>query len=141
MRSSHPAQPAGHHAAQGRILLVEDNPEAALFATLVLGKHGRFEVTHTTDPVGALALAATRHWDLVLTELNLPGMSGLDFLAALRMLAPRLPVAILAAYVPDACSTASRDSCCPDAVLRKPVPAARLLATVAALAISGRRAN
>jgi CheY-like chemotaxis protein len=134
MRSSHPAQPTGDHAAQGRVLLVEDNPEAALFATLVLGRHGRFEVTHTADPVGALALAATRRWDLVLTELDLPGMSGLEFLAALRELAPRLPVAILAAHVPDACPAAWRHSWCPDAVLRKPVPAARLLATVTALA-------
>ena len=87
------AEPAG----RGRILIVEDDPEAALFATLVLRERGRFEVTHTADPAAALVLAASGHWDLVLTDMDLPVMSGTELLAALRQLTPSVPVLLVTA--------------------------------------------
>jgi len=141
MRSSPSAQPVGGHAVQRRVLLVEDDPEAALFAAHVLTGQAGFEVTHTPDPAAALALAATEPWDLVLTDWDLPVMSGLQLLAALRKLAPRLPVVILTACLPDAGRTAALRAGRPDAILVKPVPAERLLATVAALATSDRASD
>ncbi len=36
--------------SQGRILVVEDDPDAALFLVHVLTKRGRFHVTYTPDP-------------------------------------------------------------------------------------------
>ncbi len=86
-------------AARGRILVVEDDPDAALFAVYVLAHRGQFEVTHTADPVVALRLAADEHWDLVLTDIELPGMTGLELLDALRQVAPSLPVALVTAHV------------------------------------------
>ena len=74
--------------SRGRILVVEDDPEAALFVVYVLGNRGGFEVTHTADPAEALRLAADGHWDLLLTDLDMPGMSGLELLGALRQVAP-----------------------------------------------------
>ncbi len=78
-------------SSAGRILVVEDDPEAALFAVHVLANRGHFDVTHTADPAVALRLAVTEHWDLVLTDVQLPGMSGLELLDALRQVAPALP--------------------------------------------------
>ena len=69
---------------RGRILLVEDDREAAWFAVYVLTTMGRFEVTHTLDPRVALDRARSEPWDLVLTDLHLPAMSGLDLLGAPR---------------------------------------------------------
>ncbi|HEY0717125.1 MAG TPA: response regulator [Streptosporangiaceae bacterium] len=119
-------------AGRGRILLVEDDREAAYFAVHVLTTMGRFDVTCTADPRVALMRACTEPWDLVLTDLNLPGMSGLDLLAALRQAIPALPVAVITADLtrgpgPDA---ARRQA---DAFLQKPVPAARLVAMATAL--------
>jgi len=59
----------------------------------------------------------------------------------LRKLAPRLPVVILTACLPDAGRTAALRAGRPDAILVKPVPAERLLATVAALATSDRASD
>ena len=68
----------------------------------MLAKGGRFDVTHIADPTAALALAATQPWDLVITDLDLPLMSGFEFAAVLRQMAPRLPVVIVTAYPQDA---------------------------------------
>lgn len=73
-------------------------PDAALFAVYVLTDRGQFEVTHTADPAQALRLAADEHWDLVLTDIEMPGMTGLELLDALRQVAPTLPVALVTAH-------------------------------------------
>ena len=145
--SAHPsplgstARPAG----RGRVLIVEDDPEAALFATLVLRERGRFEVTHTADPAVALVLAVSAPWDLVLTDMDLPVMSGLVLLAALREVAPGVPVLLVTASParafpgapdPDA-PTGGR----PDGLLIKPFRAERLLTAAATLAGGGRLAD
>jgi CheY-like chemotaxis protein len=88
----------GPATARGRILVVEGDPEAALFAVHVLANRARFEVTHTADPAVALELAAAQPWDLVLTDVEMPGMTGLELLDALHRVAPALPVAVVSAH-------------------------------------------
>jgi DNA-binding response OmpR family regulator len=126
-------------AARGRVLIVEDDPDAALFAAYVLGNRGRFEVTHTADPAAALRLAAAEPWDLVLTEVKLPGMTGLELLDGLREAAPGLPVAIITGHV------LARDLMVTlrsrvDKYLFKPVGVDQLIATAAAMIGEGRAA-
>jgi CheY-like chemotaxis protein len=100
----------------------------------VLSKRGGFDITHVADPTVALTLAVTRPWDLVIADLDLPIMSGLEFVAALRRMAPELPVVLVTAYPHDVPTLAPRDHARqPDAVLAKPVPADLLLSTAATL--------
>jgi CheY-like chemotaxis protein len=120
--------------SRGRLLLIEDDPESAFFCTYVLSKRGGFEVTHVADPTVALTLVVARPWDLVIADLDLPIMSGLEFVAALRRVAPRLPVVLVTAYphdVPTLAATGHARQ--PDAVLAKPVPADLLVSTATAL--------
>jgi CheY-like chemotaxis protein len=129
-------QTDGESVSQGRLLLIEDDPESAFFCTYVLSKRGGFDVTRVADPTVALTLAVTRPWDLVIAALDLPIMSGLEFVAALRRVAPRLPVVLVTSY-PDDLPTptaATEHARQPDAVLAKPVPADLLLSTATALA-------
>jgi CheY-like chemotaxis protein len=132
------AEPAG----RGRILIVEDDPEAALFATLVLRERGRFEVTHTADPAVALVLAASGHWDLVLTDMDLPVMSGTELLAALRQLRPNVPVLLATASPAGVLAAASGPPARPvtaagrpDGLLVKPFRAEQLLSAVIRLTV------
>ena len=83
---------------RGRILVVEDDPEAALFLVHVLANRCRFEVIHTADPGTALRLAAGEHWDLVVTDLDMPGMTGLELLRIIRSEFPTLRVMMVTAY-------------------------------------------
>jgi CheY-like chemotaxis protein len=111
-------------SARGRILVVEDDPEAALFAVFVLANRGQFDVTHTADPAVALRLATDEHWDLVLTDV-------------LRRIAPALPVAVVTAHAPAGPAEAelARGA---DAYLEKPLGINQLISTAAALISHGR---
>ena len=72
------------HRSLSRILLVEDDPDIQTVTSLALGSFGGFEVRvcgSAQDAVGA----ATRFLpDLILLDVMMPGMDGLDTLAALR---------------------------------------------------------
>jgi len=133
--SASQGQSTGESASRGRLLLIEDDPESAFFCTYVLSKRGGFDVTHVADPTVALTLAVTRPWDLVIADLDLPIMSGLEFVAALRRMAPWLPVVLVTAFPHDVpVLAASEHARQPDVVLVKPVPAGLLLSTATRLA-------
>jgi DNA-binding response OmpR family regulator len=127
----------GRALSRGRILLVEDDPDAALFALHVLSTRGGFDVTHTADPAVALAMAAAEPWDLVLTDAELPGMTGLELIEALRRQAPALPIAVLTSYT-GAGKTADALRSRADEFLEKPVHIDLLIAIAAALISKGR---
>jgi two-component system response regulator HydG len=126
--------------APGRILLVEDDLVAGRFLTHLLGERGGFDVTHTPDPAVALKRASAETWDLVLTDVEMPGMTGLELLQALRQVSPDMPVAVITAHASlDNAVHALRNHA--DEFLQKSMPAEQLLATVSSLVAKGRAAR
>jgi len=65
------------------ILIVEDNEQNRKLTRDLLQIHGYLTIEAETGE-DAIALAATRTPDLVVMDIHLPGMSGLDALAQLR---------------------------------------------------------
>jgi two-component system cell cycle response regulator DivK len=65
------------------ILIVEDNEQNRKLTRDLLQVHGYLTIEAETGE-DAIALAATRAPDLVVMDIHLPGMSGLDALAKLR---------------------------------------------------------
>ena len=126
----------GGEVTRARILVVEDDPEAALFVVHVLANRCRFEVIHTADPVVALRLATDEHWDLLVTDLDMPGMTGLELLGALRRVAPGLPVAVVSAHALDGAPAGLLGDA--DRYLEKPLRVDQLIATATALIGRGR---
>jgi CheY-like chemotaxis protein len=82
-------------------------------------------------------LAAAEHWDLVLTDVQMPGMTGLQLLDALRRVAPALPVAVVTAHAPAGPAEAMllRGA---DAYLEKPLRINQLISTATDLISQGR---
>jgi len=78
----------------GRILLIDDDPALGGYLTRVL-RRGGFEVTHELDSASALRRVEAQAWDLLITDIELPGMNGLELLERVRQLVPGLPVAVL----------------------------------------------
>ncbi|OKP70656.1 DNA-binding response regulator [Ensifer adhaerens] len=79
-----------------RILLVEDNQDLADGLSAILRGSG-YAVDVVSDGASAHAVAATETFDLVILDLNLPEMDGLDVLRAMRARQNRAAVLILTA--------------------------------------------
>ncbi len=123
----------------GRILVIDDDPALGGYLTRVLTRGG-FEVTHELDSVTALQRIETESWDLLITDIELPGMTGLELLERVRQLMPDLPVAVLTGHpTVDYAVSALRNSAAE--FLQKPIAAADLMAKAAELIKAGRAAR
>jgi DNA-binding response OmpR family regulator len=65
------------------ILLVDQKPNTATLMTTYLRADG-FAVDHTPDPSEALKFASQMKYRVVITDLMMPGMSGLDLYREIR---------------------------------------------------------
>jgi len=78
-----------------RILVVDDEPGLVHALAINLRAHG-WDVTTALNGAGALDLAASWHPDVVLLDLGLPDISGLDVIAGIRGWS-RVPIVVLSA--------------------------------------------
>src|SRR5690606_1585153 len=86
-----------------RILVVDDDPGFLRLLTLRLSSEG-YTVTPVESAQEALNAMATVNPDLVITDLRMDGMDGVELLAELQRRHPGLPVLLLTAHgtIPDA---------------------------------------
>lgn len=82
-------------ANRKRLLLIEDDPQIVNFLTTVLEAYGYLVQVATTGRQG-LALAAERYPDVVVLDLGLPDMSGIDVIVEMRQ-TTLTPILILSA--------------------------------------------
>jgi LmbE family N-acetylglucosaminyl deacetylase len=87
-----------HSRGPGRILLVEDDPDTSRYIIEVLTRRAGFEVEHTPSPARALELVRVARFDLVMTDIEMPGMTGIELLSKVRQAAPGVPVAVITAH-------------------------------------------
>ena len=80
-----------------RVLIVDD--ERSLLLTLVanLELEG-FEVVAASDGARALELVREQRFDLLLTDVRMPGMNGVDLFRQIRRVCPQMPVILMTAY-------------------------------------------
>jgi DNA-binding NtrC family response regulator len=85
-----------------RILIVDDEPTIReLIAEFLRGN--RFAVVEATDGFAALRHLDHSHeeFSLVISDLQMPGLNGLDLLARIRKSVPRLPALLISGYFDD----------------------------------------
>ena len=127
-----PAPPASRR--QRHVMYVDDD-EALVFLVRRLLRRRGYEVSGFTDPHEATdALrAAPGRYDLLVTDYNMPGYSGLDLVRAARAIRPDLPVALASGYVTAEIEQAALAEGA-RALIHKPNDVAELCATVDRLA-------
>jgi two-component system, OmpR family, KDP operon response regulator KdpE len=77
-----------------RVLLVDDEPSIRRALRTPLSEMG-FHTTEASRGEEALHLVQTQTFDVVLLDVNMPGMGGMKALTRLRAIAPRLPILML----------------------------------------------
>jgi two-component system cell cycle response regulator DivK len=115
-----------------KVLVVEDNPANMTLSTFLLESVGH-SVLKATDAETGLALAKTEQPDLVLMDIQLPGMDGLRATALLKGDAATrdIPVIALTALAMKGDEERIRAAGC-DGYIAKPLAYKEFLATIAA---------
>ncbi len=82
-----------------RVLIVDDHEIVRRgLREVFVQQFEELEVGEAENFDRALELIATRHWDIVLLDINLPDRSGFEVLSELKRLRPNLPVLVVSAY-------------------------------------------
>lgn len=98
-------------SAGGRVMYVDDDQALVFLVQRVLTRQG-LQVSTFIDPQQALAALRDNPggYDLLVTDYNMPGFSGVDLLREARGIRPDLPVALASGYVTPEIEQGARDA-------------------------------
>ena len=114
-----------------RVLIVDDDESSCQLLTKIIQRIGA-EVDWTTDSHAGFARSLQHHYDLVILDVQMPGLLGTDFAASLKQQHPEAQILLISAFADEALhKQAARLGV---ALLSKPfTPTALLAATSQAL--------
>jgi two-component system, NarL family, invasion response regulator UvrY len=81
-----------------RVLIADDHPIVRSGLKQIVSGEADMSVTEAGDGAEALGLIDAGDFNMVLLDLSMPGMSGLEVLSQIRTRRPQLPVLVLSAY-------------------------------------------
>ncbi len=95
-----PCAPESGMGTGQRVMYVDDDEALVFLVKRLLTRRGYQVITHTDPRQAAAALRADpMQCDLLVTDFNMPGYSGVDLLRDVRDIRPALPVALASGYV------------------------------------------
>jgi DNA-binding NtrC family response regulator len=80
----------------GKILIVDDDDMINEVLSFILGE--TYEVSSYLSAERALALEDMSAFDVVITDVNLPGIDGIQFLERIKSANPNTPVIVITGY-------------------------------------------
>jgi DNA-binding response OmpR family regulator len=80
-----------------KILLVEDEKALCLLYEEELSREG-YEITAVTDAEAALAALRSTGFDLIVTDIRMPGKNGIELITEIMGLRKDIPIIINSAY-------------------------------------------
>jgi DNA-binding NtrC family response regulator len=81
-----------------KILIVDDEPDMLKLLSMIIREKSPYEVTTTNNPVEAIELVKKGGFDLVISDLKMPGLDGIEIIEAVKRLDEDTPVVIITAY-------------------------------------------
>ncbi len=79
------------------ILIVDDEKNYLVILEALLAPEG-YEIITEVNPINALRLVKETDFDLVITDMKMPRMDGIELLNEVKKIDPELPVIIMTAY-------------------------------------------
>lgn len=81
-----------------RLLIVDDELDMLVLLKMILKEKTAYEVVTTPNPLEAEQLFRESPFHLVITDLNMPGMDGIELMRVIKNIDSRVPVIIITAY-------------------------------------------
>ena len=81
-----------------KLLVVDDEPDMLKLLSMIIKEKTPYEVTATNNPLEALELIKGGGFDLVLTDLKMPGLDGIELLDAIKNVDEHVPVIFITAF-------------------------------------------
>lgn len=80
------------------MLYIEDAFDQALLVKAFFNALPGYHVTHAQDGDQAIKLVESQRWDLIVTDLNLPGADGFTVIRRARHISPDVPILVTTGY-------------------------------------------
>jgi len=129
-----PAETPAAEAIKGRgetVLVVEDEPAVRQITARILRRNG-YLVLEAASGAEALTLAADHHFDMLLTDLVMPQVSGPELAQRIQQMHPGIPMLFMSGYSQDVLGPrGALDGDAP--LIQKPFAAPELLKTIRGL--------
>ncbi|MDP3048187.1 MAG: response regulator [Thermodesulfovibrionales bacterium] len=81
-----------------RILAVDDEPDMLKLLSMIIREKTPYEIVTTNNPLEALEMAKKGGFDIVIADLKMPGLDGMELLEAIKRTDADIPVIIITAY-------------------------------------------
>ncbi len=81
-----------------KLLIVDDEPDMLKLLGMIVRQKTPYEAVTTNNPTEALELARKGGYDLVISDLKMPGLDGVELLESVRKYDENIPVIIITAY-------------------------------------------
>ena len=81
-----------------KLMIVDDEPDMLKLLGMIIRGKTPYEIITTNNPAEALDLIGKGGYDLVITDLKMPGLDGVEILDAVKRYDENIPVIIMTAY-------------------------------------------
>jgi len=81
-----------------KLLIVDDEPDMLKLLSMIIREKTSYEAVTTNNPLEAVELAKQGGFDLVMADLKMPGLDGVELLDAVKKINADVPVIILTAF-------------------------------------------
>lgn len=81
-----------------KLLIVDDEPDMLKLLSMIIREKTPYEAVTTNNPHEAVELAKKGGFALVITDLKMPGLDGIEVLEAIRRMDEDIPVIFITAY-------------------------------------------
>jgi len=120
-----------------RVVVVEDDADVAFYTKTVLEKRGGCVVETVSDPSLARGVIDAFLPDVVVTDIEMPGINGLELMEQIRTDHPGIPIVVMTAHISVDYAVGALNAQA-DEFLIKPISASDLVTAVMRLAADGR---
>ena len=80
------------------IIIVDDEPDMLMLLKLILTEKTDHQVLTTSDPHQAIDWCRQYHADLLISDLRMPQMEGIELLKVVKKIDPNLPLILITAF-------------------------------------------